>query len=424
MNVLIITRHYKRGGSETYLARKIKWYINNNHNILLLTPKQGEIEKDFPLIFNEINTIYYPKIEVNPSFFNKNKRKIDKEIINKIKSFKPDFIESHNYPSGFWGDEISSEIDVKNFILLLTQKIKFSEINNLNLISKQYKERRLLPLNPLESSELLSINNINIEKTWDDKIYFPVSFSNYAITNIKIPDNDIIKNIEKLKEKNYTIITTVCRLEPNRSDYVFKLIKKYKEIKKIIGNVVFLIVGTGTSFKKYYQEAKKIDKNIIFTGEIYPDPNYVYKLSDIYIGSAGTTSINSMLLSTPTIIGDSKGTWFRIPFFENNLFTSLRMKNDYSDFLQVFKLLLENYKKIKSVQTIKSRNEFSEDIINEKFISFVTNHKKDIVDYEYEKIKYIKKNKIKKFILEHLKFFPEKFIIKAWFLKKYVEGKL
>ncbi|SDC79857.1 glycosyltransferase [Geotoga petraea] len=424
MNVLIITRHYKRGGSETYLARKIRWYIDNNYNILLLVPKKGEIEKDFPDIFNKIDIIYYPKIEVNPSFFKKNKRKIDEQIINKINRFNPDFIESHNYPAGFWGDEISSKIKVKNFILLLTQKIKFGEINNLNLIRKQYNEKRLLPLNPFESNELLSINNILVEKIWDDKIYFPVSFSNDFIKNNEIPNNDVTKKIKNLKDNNYTIISTVCRLEPNRSDYISLLIEKYREIKEIIGNVVFLVVGNGTLFNNYKNKAKKIDKNIVFVGEVYPDPNYIYKLSDIYVGSAGTTSINSMLVSTPTIICDSKGKWFRIPFFNDSVFTSVDMKTDYTDFTQVLKLLLQKYKKIKEIQNNKSENEFSEDLVNKRFIKYATNYQHEIVNYNYEKTLYIKKNILKKFIVENLKYLPEKLIIKGWFFKKFLEGRL
>ncbi|MEK7184926.1 MAG: glycosyltransferase, partial [Patescibacteria group bacterium] len=144
------------------------------------------------------------------------------------------------------------------------------------------------------------VNDLKKMSKYSKKIICPSTntqkrLDKYGINNTIVINNGIEESFfVKPLQKSLAVPTLVYTGRLDREKNPFELLGVARELKKIIPNFVFLILGSGLLFQKMRNQATrlKLDENITFTGTIERNliPE-IYKSVHLFI----TTSVSEVM---------------------------------------------------------------------------------------------------------------------------------
>jgi glycosyltransferase involved in cell wall biosynthesis len=193
---------------------------------------------------------------------------------------------------------------------------------------------------------------------------------------IKIIKNKKIKKIQEFKNKNYSIVGTVARLESGKGH--FQYLSTIKKIVESHPKTLFVFVGGGSQLKKLKTQISnlKINRNILFAGEQKNIDSFL-KIFDIFAFPSLSENFPYAILEAersalPIVAFEIGGIPEQIKNKKNGLLVPL---GNFDLFAKQIIGLLDSEKKRK-VMSRNSKNIFRKKFNIKKFI------KKTIAVYE------------------------------------------
>lgn len=185
---------------------------------------------------------------------------------------------------------------------------------------------RILAVSQATKDEIVDRYSIPADKI--DVVYNGFDLNNYA--DSQISDENTYKYLEKMKEKGYTIISTIARFTVQKG--LSHLIKAAAKAIQKYDKLIFLIAGDGEQRDELIQLAADygISDHIIFTGFVRGKAwRDVYDISDVFVMSSvsepfGLTALeaahygNALIISKQSGVGEILRSIFRYDFWDED----------------------------------------------------------------------------------------------------------
>lgn len=217
--------------------------------------------------------------------------------IFELEKYDDIIIESQTITTSTWGELLAKRLKAKHFVYLLSEHLKIENKNLCDFFEFKLRRKELVGIAPQSISKLFA--------GWEVD---GISESNYLFaycTNVvKKIDNPVV-DIDLFKS-DY-IIGSIGRIDKAFVETLIKstiaLADQYKE-----KTFTILLIG-GASSNRPAKRIKRIVKYIpniklYITGLIYPIPEYLIKIADIFVSTAGGAQL-SYSLGKPTIAIDA-----------------------------------------------------------------------------------------------------------------------
>lgn len=301
------------GGAQTYLYNKAVTLQNLGWKVIIFSGLKGRMIIPF-----EASGIEEYKFDFlcHPTFycFKRSIKSNLKKLVNKIPPSKYIIIESTCIAQSTWGELLSAHLKAKHLIYLL------QEDNTTSLTFKEYfsfKNRR----NELAGISVKSMTSLFT--SWgmkDEKINILRALGCTKVTS-SLPSHweEDIKSIDCDFK-----IASIGRLD---KPFVRQMIEDLYEYINHNSTQKFLIVLFGGAEDKALEKSiqKKLDSlnncKLIITGFIFPLPESIFPLFNLFIGSAGSSTLPTMFGSL-SLSYDSKD---NMPIGLVNITTSNRL---------------------------------------------------------------------------------------------------
>ncbi len=256
MVILFVTATYlpTSNGVTYHISSTAQALRKLGHEVYILAPSfPGYVDSD-------MYVIRYPSFP-NP-FIKKYPLGIPFVPIEKIMKLKPDIIHSHHpLVIGQFASQISEKLNIPLFFTAHTQYEQY-----LNYYFPQgYNFTSKILIRDLEnvskkSEKVICPSANTLSRLKRHKI------KNTIVVNNGVENNFFVKPTKK--DASQPTLVYTGRLEREKNPLL--LIKISKELKKIIPNFRFLIIGTGLMFQEMFEQVIKsgLEENIIFTGEV------------------------------------------------------------------------------------------------------------------------------------------------------------
>ena len=269
-----------------HLKRRIKYFVNKEHEVHVITPQPEEIEGAYihdisPDAFYDMPTSFFYKIRVIGYFLNLLRRyRLVRQTKKIIKRINPDLIDAHYLShNGIFASQLKFHPLILTCwgsdILLDPDKYGYQHIRK---IKKSFKK-----------ADLIAVESKHMKKSVEkfvsaDKIKIIPVGVDLKKFNSNISNGELQK---KIKNNDELVIISTRNFEPKYN--IQCIVEAFYLLQQNYENTKLILLGTGTQEKELKNQIKRLDieKKIIFLGEIPHDemPKY-YNLSDIYVSSS------------------------------------------------------------------------------------------------------------------------------------------
>ncbi len=236
-----------------------------------------------------------------------------------------------------------------------------------NFLMYTEKDVEILRSRKFQHKNLVAINNgLNqdeideIRKKWNPSLLDEIK-KKYSITT----DDIIISSGRVNKANNHLLALNALKI-----------------VRKTIPDVLWVIIGYGTEieFLKIAIKENKLEKNILFLGEIYNEnekaPWFLLSKILIHPGYMGLTIFNSFGYSLPVIIHDNvKNHSPEVFLFEENKTGFLFKENEEEDLAQKIIFALENPEILEKMKTdcyTIARHKNNTNIMSKQFLKMIS----------------------------------------------------
>lgn len=282
------------GGGHIYTLNKIKYLksVGYDTDLFHADMQTGEIviKNLIPYKKNGDWHLQYPCY-----FFGEIKQKEIIEIIcNKIpKGYDEIIVESQTMNCATWGELIAKELGGKHFVYLLAEQPRIPNKGVYKFLKFKLGRKELVGIQPDSIPTLF--------KNWTAE---KVSNTNFLIAHCSnvVQDISYNKDLNEFKNTDF-VISSIGRI-----DKLFLIESLYQIVNYVNKhkNKTFsiLLIG-GTSVKSIQKRIEMMFKNVPnvklhITGLIYPIPQELIMLADVFISSSGSALL-SYSLGKPTI---------------------------------------------------------------------------------------------------------------------------
>lgn len=364
------------GGGQMYVHNKIRWlktqewqveYIccSNDNIILPEFSKMGMVEKAIGFSLYMFNNVYR------------------KKTLRKIVSYLADehveeyVIESTSLPCATWGEVVAELLGCKHLVYIIDETTNID--NNQVYDFLHFKHNR---------KEIASITNTSLYKLFlNDKINISedTSYSLPAYCNNVVGDYDSPLYHELLSTRCDYYIGSIGRLD---KPYLLPMLHQLKEYMLKNRSISFSIVliGGSSAGDNIFKEIEDLYKDVnnvklIITGFMFPIPQNVIRLCDVFISSAGSAFVSNRE-GVPTISIDAED-YLPIGVVGQTTTNSVYRSDDepplnLSDLLDDI-LIKKTYSSIAPTEGQK--------IVFDEHIAFINNSDSSKDYYDFQKIK-------------------------------------
>ena len=277
------------GGGQLYIRNKYIFLKEKGWDVVVFGAQDRyKIMIDDLKIFekNIIREMNYP-----PYVFTlKDRRRVimtilDKASINLENSHKEDIvIESNTISGSLWGEILASEIGCKHFLYLLAESFPKLPKYILDFLNFKHKRKELTGINT-KSLELLFYNYKELD---DDEKYFLNALCTDVVADIP---HTIIDSIDKFDFN----IGCISRLQ---KPFVITMVDEivYFCNNNVDKKIQLIFVGSSPEHESENRILKATNSitnlKVVFLGKLYPIPRQLFRLMDIFIGSAGSARVS------------------------------------------------------------------------------------------------------------------------------------
>lgn len=356
---------YDVGGEQIYTENKYSFLKKNGWDVFIFSISKGKsiMMKELKIFENGVieQLRYYPFL-LKKKLRDKTINKIITEINNENNC--EIVIESHGLSTAVWGEMIAHALNCKHFIFLLQEKFFNSHQAILDFFDFKHKRKELSGIKK-ESLELLFKNYKKLE---DNEKYFLSAVCTSKIVKI---DNIFL---DKLTKKDVNI-GCISRLQKpyirTMIDEIIHFAKKYREKK-----IQLVIVGSAPNRKIIQDIKNQINPinniSLTLTGTLYPIPQKLFDLIDVFIGTSGasyfTSNEGALTISIDVVSNKPLGFLKYDP--QKGLYSRSEMKTSISEMLEevfIMKKKIKNVYYEKKIETVDYMKEF------ESHIGFINN---------------------------------------------------
>lgn len=366
---------YDVGGEQIYTKNKYSYLKTNGWEVFVFSISKGKsiVMKELKIFENCVieQLRYYP--------FLLNKESRDKTIYRIITEINNDnnceiVIESHGLSTSVWGEMIAHALDCKHFIFLLQEKFFNNHRAILDFFDFKHKRKELSGIKK-ESLELLFEN---YKKVDDSEKYF---LSAVCTSKVETIDNIIL---DKLTKKDINI-GCISRLQKpyikTMIDEIIHFAIKYRRKK-----IQLVFVGSAPNrkiIKDIKNQIKPINNiSLTLTGTLYPIPQKLFDLIDVFIGTSGSSyfTSNEGALTIAIDVVSNKPLGFIQYDPEKRLYSKSEIKTSISEMLEEVFIMNKKIKRVyneKIFETVDYMKEFENHIDfiknsnqNKKYFSF------------------------------------------------------
>lgn len=289
MNLYIIMTDtiYTIGGGQIYVRNKTRYLEANGWNVIVISSTD-----DGCLMIPELQrfeSYVLPHLQFPYFFFSMKARG---NIFEKIKSFLGNYtntkivVESHNVILACWGEILSKKIQAKHLVFLLYEKISIKSEDLFKFLEFKNSQNLLYGITP-ESIK-------NLFKPYRE-IKEVESKSLRAVSQAEVMDIPNFQ-LDTLKTQDINI-GCISRLQ---KPFVMVVINEIVEFaNRFPQKSIQLIMVGGSSYQETINIIKsKINEahniNLILLGKLFPLPQKLFKVVDLFIGVAGSICISAI----------------------------------------------------------------------------------------------------------------------------------
>ena len=265
-------------GGPTYVRNKLLYLKEHGWDVIVFDSTGFGNAKIQLYDFKCFENNRYQELFFNPFWLRKSRReKILSEIISKIRNDERIVIESNTVAMSLWGELISSRIDAKHIIYLLSEKLTVSDKSLYNFFKFKAARKELFSISVKAYTKLLS----RFENVSD-------ASQHYWTASVFVPIEDVeCTELEHVKKADYNIGHFGRR--KGYFDEMFKGVADFANKNKD-KSVNFILLGDA-EITAEQKNTLPSNVNIYQLKARQPIPKMFFDKTDVVIAVAGCASI-------------------------------------------------------------------------------------------------------------------------------------